>query len=236
MAQKGIRPKSINRKISSIKSFYQFLRRKQLVEKNPTLKLASLKKEKRLPETISQKDLNRLSAILEDSEEFEGVRDHLVIELLYQTGMRRSELIGLKRTDVNFALGRLKVLGKGNKERFIPLSPAILSLLGKYISVKESNFGEILDGPLIVTNKGSEPYPKFIYNIVHKNLSLVSTSKKRSPHVLRHSFATHLTDEGAELNAVKELLGHSSLAATQIYTHNSIDKLKKAYKQAHPKS
>ena len=169
-------------------------------------------------------------------ETFAGKTDFLIFEILYQTGVRRSELINLRETDIDKSRGIIKVLGKGNKERMIPVNNNLLNLIGEYVSEKQKNFPELSSDILLVGKKGKTLGQKYVYNIVKKNLGKVSTTEKKSPHVLRHSFATHLTNNGAQINAVKELLGHSSLAATQIYTHNTIEKLKEVYKQAHPKS
>jgi integrase/recombinase XerC len=167
---------------------------------------------------------------------FAGKTDFLIFEILYQTGIRRNELIHLKESDVGKSSGIIKVLGKGNKERFIPVSNQLLKMIEEYISEKKKELSEPVEDFLLVNQKGKKLDPKYIYNIVKQNLSKVSTNERKSPHILRHSFATHLTNNGAEINAIKELLGHSSLASTQIYTNNSIEKLKEVYKQAHPKS
>jgi integrase/recombinase XerC len=164
------------------------------------------------------------------------IRDRLLVELMYQTGMRRSELIAVQEKDIDFFSGQIKVIGKGNKQRLIPVGASLIELIKKYQIKKGERFNHTASQFLIVTDKGLKAYPKFIYNKITYLLSLVSSAERKNPHVLRHSFATHLSNRGAELNAIKELLGHTSLAATQIYTHNSIEKLKKAYQKAHPKS
>lgn len=227
---------SINRKVSSLKSLYLYMKRRGVVEKNPTARIVSLKKEKRLPVTVDEKSIQKLLHFLKKKDGFSGMRDRLMVELLYQTGMRRSELISLQHSDIDLQLGQLKVTGKGNKQRIIPIGPGLSAVIRQYAIEKEREFGQDVSPVLLVTDKGIQLYPKFVYNRVTKLISLVSSAEKRNPHVLRHSFATHLSNRGAELNAIKELLGHESLAATQIYTHNSIEKLKKAYQKAHPKS
>jgi len=191
---------------------------------------------KRLPNVIDKKDMQSLLAMFEDASSFQDHRDGIVIALLYGTGMRRAELLGLDVMDIDFDKSRLKVLGKGNKERLIPIGVQLLEILKSYIKVRNTIFEDSETTKLIVTDRGKAAYPRMIYNIVNKYLSLVSTSDKKSPHILRHSFATHLSDNGAELNSIKTLLGHANLSATQIYTHNSVEKLKKVYQQAHPKA
>ena len=192
------------------------------------LKVLSPKMGKRLPHVVRADELDKLFEQLQFPEDFEGQRDRVVLELLYSTGMRRSELIQLQLKDIDFASHVLKVLGKGNKERLIPFGQGLAKLLLAYIELRQQTFGEAGYNNLLLTKQGKVLYPKAVYNIVSKYLSAVSTAEKRSPHVLRHSFATHLSDNGADLNAI--------LAATQIYTHNSIEKLKKVYESAHPKA
>lgn len=228
---------TINRKISALRSLYKFLLREDKVSQNPMLLVKAPKIPKRLPVFIETQKIDNLldsSEFFDDS--FSSIRDHLVIELLFGTGMRLSELLQLKETDVDAYGGTIKVLGKRNKERIIPINKQLINQLNSYVEAKMvQNFNNNLLN-LIVTNTGSAAYPKLIYRIVSSYLSLVSTSDKKSPHVLRHSYATSLLNAGADLNAIKELLGHSSLAATQAYTHNSIERLKTIYKQAHPKA
>lgn len=237
MMDRGIDPKTINRKISSLRSFYKFLQREALIEFNPMIQVKSPKVSKRLPVVISEQKMNNL---LDDghvfSEGFPGVRDRLIIELLYGSGIRLSEIVGLKNSDFNEYEQYIKVLGKRNKERIIPLNSSLSALIKEYIKLKKNQEFDTKSSTLLVTNDGKEIYPKFIYRAVNLILSKVSTHEKRSPHILRHSFATSLLNHGADLNAIKELLGHSSLAATQVYTHNSVEKLKSIYKQAHPKA
>lgn len=228
---------TINRKISALRSFYKFLHRTQKINQNPALLIKAPKIPKRLPVFVDDQKMN----VLLDSknyfdESFESVRDHIVIELLFGTGMRLAELLQLKDSDIDIYSGTIKVLGKRNKERIIPISKQLVNQVNEYVAQKKlQNFDNNLPN-LIVTNKGTAAYPKLIYRIVTSYLNHISTNDKKSPHVLRHSYATTLLNAGADLNAIKELLGHASLAATQVYTHNSIERLKTIYKQAHPKA
>ncbi len=230
-------PRSVNRKISSLRTFFKFLNREGLVDINPVVKITALKTAKNLPEIVDEKGLSTLL----DSEDifsadFAGLRDRLVIELLFGTGMRRAELVSLKTQDVDFYERQLKIMGKRSRERIVPLHVTLVKLLKAYMHERNNcNFCNITNR-LIVTNKGDAAYAGLIYGIVKKYLSYITTVKKKSPHVLRHTFATSLLNNGADLNATKELLGHTNLAATQIYTHNTIERLKSVYKQAHPKA
>lgn len=240
LVDQEMQPKSINRKIACLRSFYHFLQKKEVISKDPTLKIRALKVKKALPVFVNEDDMvDLLDELLENvkfENSFSGLRDKLVIELLYGTGIRLSELIGLKNSDLNFFQKTIKVLGKGNKERIIPIHDTFITLSKEYIQKKKSeSFGNNTEF-FVVTNTGEQTYPMFIYRLVREYLDRVTTVDKRSPHVLRHTFATHLLNKGADLNAIKDLLGHTSLAATQVYTHNSIDKLKSIFDQAHPKS
>lgn len=230
-------PATVNRKISSLKTYFKFLQREGILADNPAQLISLVKKAKRLPVVINVSCMNEL---LDNpnvfSADFEGLRDRLVIEMLFGTGIRLAELIGLNQQSVNFYEKSIRVLGKRNKERIIPLNPTLFHLTQQYLSLKESENFDNNSLTLIVTTKGKPAYEKLIYRIVNKYIATISTQSKKSPHVLRHSFATALLNKGAELNAIKELLGHSSLAATQIYTHNSVERLKLIYKQAHPKA
>ena len=230
----GVSNVSVNRKISALKSFYKYLRRKELVDKNPMAKVQSMKKPKRLPSFVPEKKMEYLmeSSLVEKS--FSELRNELIIELLYLTGIRRSELQKLTFSDVNPARLEIKVIGKGNKERRCPISNSYIKKLDAYKESLLEEFGTLGHDFVFVTDKGKKIYPKLIFNIVTKKLKSINASEKTGPHVLRHTFATHLFSNGAELNSVKELLGHASLAATQVYTHNSIERLKKEYKRAHP--
>lgn len=236
LKENKISSKTINRKISSLKSFFKYQLRMKRIAVSPVSSIASLKISRRLPSFIEQKDLNLLLHNDYFPETFQGKTDFLIFEILYQTGIRRNELINLKETDIDSSGGTIKVLGKGNKERIIPINNQLIKLIEEYISEKRIEFPDLAEKCLLINKKGNHVYPKYVYNIVKQHLSLVSTNERKSPHILRHTFATHLTNNGAEINAVKELLGHSSLASTQIYTHNSIEKLKEIYSQAHPKS
>lgn len=227
---------SIRRKLSTLKSYFRFLQREQVIGKSPMLQVSLPKLGKRLPSVIPEQHLGQLLDVEEPSNDYEKFRNHVVVELLYLTGMRRAELLNLKVQDLNLYTYTIKVLGKGNKERLIPIAHATAGLLKQYLDLRRSTFPDTRQSALLLTKQGEAAYAKLIYRIVRKHLSTISTQEKRSPHVLRHSFATHLSDHGADLNAIKELLGHSSLAATQIYTHHSIERLKKIYQQAHPKS
>lgn len=230
-------PQSINRKLSTLRSFYKFLLREQLINHNPALQIKSQKSPRRLPVTA---EVSKLDMLLDGAgvfpQGFAGLRDKLVVELLFGTGIRLAELITLKETGINKWDKTLRIFGKRSKERIVPINSSLLRLLEEYILVKQDKFGSEVSALIIITDKGQPAYPRLIYRIVNKYLSLISTQDKKSPHVLRHTFATALLNNGADLNAIKELLGHASLAATQVYTHNSVERLKTIYKQAHPKA
>jgi integrase/recombinase XerC len=236
MDQKII-PRSINRKIATLRKYFKFLVQEGEITINPTAKINTPKIPKNLPVIVEDA---RLSQMLDENEvfanDFSGVRDKLIIEMLFGTGMRLSELLGVKENDINIYEGTVKVLGKRNKERIIPINNELKLLLAEFLELKKKQQFYNNSLTLIVTNKGTEAYPKLIYNTVHRYLSYISTQDKKSPHVLRHTFATSLLNNGADLNAIKELLGHANLSATQIYTHNSVERLKSIYKQAHPKA
>jgi integrase/recombinase XerC len=247
LAENSITPKSINRKIASLRSYYKFLLKTGKISKDPTLKLKAPKVKKSLPVFIEEEKLIKLLDRVRVStekeytgfeENFSGIRDRLIIELFYGTGMRLSELIEVKAQDINFYEGTVKVLGKGNKERIIPMNHTLVKKIKEYNLLKKKEGLDNSSNYLIVTNEGNKTYPMFVYRTVTNYFAMDKdiTVEKKSPHVLRHSFATHLLNKGADLNAIKDLLGHSSLAATQVYTHNSLDKLKAIFKQAHPKS
>jgi len=230
----GIGTRSVNRKLTTLKSFYKYLLREGIVEINPMKKITSPKISKRLPVFVEKDKMELLLDHVVFGEGYPAVRDKLILEMFYSTGMRLSELVSLKETDIDFHQHTLKVLGKRNKERLIPFSNKFDVMLIVYLTAKKKSFGE--DNNLFLTDRGKPVYPRMVYRIVTRYLGEVTTLEKKSPHVLRHTFATHLLNNGAELNAVKELLGHANLAATQVYTHNTIDKLKRIYKQAHPKA
>ncbi|MCQ2265172.1 MAG: tyrosine-type recombinase/integrase [Bacteroidales bacterium] len=237
MMEEGITTRSINRKISCLKSFFNYHLKVGHITENVMRQVVAPKVSKRLPHFVEKNDMEKLFSSDLFEENFEGCRDRAIMELFYATGMRLSELLNIKLSDIDFYEQNVKVLGKRNKERIIPISNVAKSALEKYFSVYEEQFGEMNKNCCIfVTDKNKKMYPKAIYNIVRKYLDCVTTIDKRSPHVLRHTFATHLLNNGADINAIKEILGHSSLAATQVYTHNSIEKLKSIYKQAHPRA
>jgi integrase/recombinase XerC len=236
---------AIGRKISTLRSFYRYQCREQLVQRNPMSLIKSPKSPKRLPVFIEEVKMDKLldgyidaegNKIVFFTEDFRGQRDKLVMELLFGTGIRLAELLRIEEHDLNFYENTIKVLGKRNKERIIPLHQTLVDLIKKYQLLKSTEKFDNKNAILIVTNKGEVAYGKMIYRIVNEKLGEISTQTKRSPHVLRHSFASSLLNKGADLNAIKELLGHASLAATQVYTHNAVERLKTIYKQAHPKA
>ncbi|NBB20196.1 tyrosine-type recombinase/integrase [Runella sp. CRIBMP] len=226
--------RSVNRKLATLRSFYGYLLRCKVITMNPMLRVSALKTDKPLPQFVEEKSLLLLFEEMEFGADFEGLRDRLILELLYGTGMRLAELLELKDGDINFYDLTLKVMGKRSKQRVIPIYKNLADLVKSYQALKNEQFPGT--NVLILTNKGEPAYAMLIQRIVKKYLSAVTSLQKRSPHVLRHTFATHLLNNGADLNSIKDLLGHSSLAATQVYTHNSIEKLKKIFKQSHPKA
>jgi integrase/recombinase XerC len=228
---------SVNRKIATLRAYYGFLLRRKVIDLDPTTKIQALKVSRKLPVYVEEKPMDMLLTDVDFPDTFAGIRDKLVLELLYGTGIRLSELTGLKTVDINMYDKTITVLGKRNKHRIIPLTQPLFALIQQYVQLKEQEFsGQSDQNVLIVSDKGVAAYPVLIQRIVTRYLTLVTTLEKKSPHVLRHSFATHLLNRGADLNAIKDLLGHSSLAATQIYTHTSLEQLKKTYDQAHPKA
>ncbi len=226
----GISSRSVNRKITTLKSVFKYLMQEGVILENPTQKIISPKNTKKLPVFIEKSKMENLFHDINFPDSFHGERDRLILEVFYMTGVRLSELIALKLIDIDIQNSTIKVIGKRNKERIIPLSPDLLNDLKRYSSkYKIKEF-------LFVNFEGDRISPKSVYNIVNKYLSMVSSLKKTSPHVLRHTFATHMLNNGADINAIKEILGHSNLSATQVYTHNTIDRLKLIYKQAHPRA
>ena len=236
LKEEDMSAKTINRKISSLKSFFKFQLKQEKIIASPMATIVSPKLSKKLPQYVEQHDIATLVKQLEFPDTWEGRTHKLLINIFYNTGIRRAELVGLKESHVDQSNGNIKVLGKGNKERILPINAELMRDLIAYINDKETELKSPDQTYLLVNSKGKKLYPEYVYHAVKHYLSLITTIDKKSPHVLRHSFATHLMNNGAELNAVKELLGHSSLAATQIYTHNSIEKLKDVFKKAHPKA
>lgn len=236
LLEQGLSPASIRRKLSSLKSFYRYNRRENSTIIDPTKSIQTPKLKKRLLVTADELSLSRMFATLPAVEDFSTARDKVLLELLYGTGIRRSELLALKENDIHLSENRLRVVGKGNKQRLVPFSTTTAEAIKEYLEWKIQTFPETSGGVFLFTDKGKQPYPKWVYNKVKFYLISIPHLERASPHVLRHSFATHLSNAGADLNAIKELLGHNSLAATQIYTHNSLEKLKRSYEQAHPKA
>ncbi len=234
LVEEGHSSRTINRKISSLKSFYKHLTKEAIIDQNPARDILLLKNAKRLPNYFDKEGLEDYLNEENEASDFPATRDRLVIDLLYATGMRRGELLDLKTTDIDEANGLIKVRGKRNKERQIPLSERMVKRIKNYIDIKEQAFNNSEDS-FIVSNKGKKAYPRLIYNIVQNELQHITKAKK-SPHILRHSFATHMLNNGADLNSIKELLGHANLSATQVYTHNTIEQLKSIYSQAHPRA
>ncbi|HEX3025567.1 MAG TPA: tyrosine-type recombinase/integrase [Chitinophagaceae bacterium] len=231
----AITAKSINRKISSLKSFFKHQLKNNLIHQTPMAIIVSPKISKRLPSFVEEKNIETLFKHVTFSDDWKGRTERLVLQLFYSTGMRLSELINLKESQIDVSNRQIKVVGKGNKERIIPVTQELINDLQTYIADKQTAFEDQVPN-VLVNEKGKPLQPRMVYGFVKQYLSQVTTIQKKSPHILRHSFATHLMNNGADLNAVKELLGHSSLAATQVYTHNTIEKLKEVFKKAHPKA
>jgi len=234
--KQGNTARTLNRKISSLRAFFRFAVKTGMVPQSPMTKVAAPKTEKRLPQFVAEGDMERLFDPQNFTDDWDGHTDRLLLLLLYQCGLRLSEVIGLKTASVDRGNSTLKVLGKGNKERILPINKALIEEIDAYQSKKQMSIEALFSDNLLVSAKGKPLLPRNVYARVKKYLDAVTTIDKRSPHVLRHTFATHLTNNGADLNAVKELLGHSSLAATQVYTHNTIGRLKDIYRKAHPKA
>lgn len=235
LMREKVAARSVNRKLSALKSFYRYLLRIGEVDKDPVRKIVGPKMKKPIPSFVKTSDMEAILDADEPDDSFDAFRNHVILELFYVTGMRRAELIGLKDMDVDFSLKNVKVTGKRNKQRIIPLSDKTLSLLEEYIVRRDGEI-ENLSGALFVKDDGEPLYPMLVHRIVTSTLKWVSTLSKTSPHVLRHTFATDMLNNGADINAVKELLGHSSLASTEVYTHTSFEELKKIYNKAHPRA
>jgi integrase/recombinase XerC len=235
LVEEGYSPVSVHRKASTLRAYFRYLLRQGDIKASPMDKVVLPKRAKTLPVFVEEDSLGKLLDEFSFRDDFSGKRDRAVVEMLYLTGMRRAELIGLRDEDVDLTEGTVKVRGKRNKERIIPLVGSFISSLGNYLEAREK---EGISSPerFFVTDSGNKMYDKSVYNIVNRYLSMVTTVEKKSPHVLRHTFATHMLNHGADLNSIKELLGHASLSATQVYTHNTFEQLKKVYKQAHPRA
>jgi len=233
--QAGQSSRSINRRLSCIKTYFRFLKKRRLLDKDPMQKVVAPKTGKRLPVFVQENQMAALFTHIEFGDGYKGQLDRLVLELLYATGLRRSEASNLKISDIDLGRSVLRISGKGNKERIAPFARYLGELLEDFLAIRSATFPATNEPWLFLNRKGERLIPESIYQIVRRHLSAVTTVEQRSPHVLRHSFATHLSNHGADLNAIKELLGHSNLAATQIYMHNSIERLIEVYEQAHPK-
>jgi integrase/recombinase XerC len=227
---------SVHRKISCLRVFYRYLRKEGHLKKDPLEKVVLPRRKKRLPVFVEEAAMNTLLDDCTFGDDFAGVRNRTIIEMLYLTGMRRAELVGLRENDVDLAGGVLKVTGKRNKQRIIPVVNTFIKDLEVYIRLRNEKYHPEGNGWFFITDRGNKLYDKYVYNLVNGYLSMVTTIEKKSPHILRHTFATHMLNHGADLNSIKELLGHANLSATQVYTHNTFEKLKKIYKQAHPRA
>ena len=237
LSEQNLTEKTINRKIAALKSFYKFLQKTGTIRQNPATQINGLRVRRKVPVPFSTDEIHKLLDVGIFPGNYEGVRDHCLITLLYTTGIRRAELINLKETDIDFDKKELKVTGKRNKQRIVPLLLDTVNVIQNYLEVKNEFFKDKqVENFLFLTEKGKKIYDVLVYRIINSYFSSVSAKHKKSPHVLRHTFATHLLNNGADLNSIKELLGHSSLAATQVYTHSSIQELKKVYRNAHPRS
>ncbi len=236
LLESHVTPRTIHRKLSSLRSYSRFLLREGHIKTNPLDKVLKPKMNRRIPLFIEEDHLNHFLDTYEFGTDFKGVRDRLIVEILYQTGIRRSELIGLTLLSIDLDSLQLKVLGKRNKERLVPFGNDLANLMSEYTALRTSNFPMCKEEALLLTDSGLPLYPNLVYRVINRFLRLVTTLEKKSPHILRHTFATHLLNKGADLNAIKELLGHANLGATQVYTHNSFEKLKKVYNKAHPRA
>lgn len=238
LIEQDVSTRSVNRKITTLKSFYRFLKKQNLITGNPMQKVISPKPKKSLPVFVKQTEMDTLLNDIDFGEGFEAVRNKLIIEAFYLTGMRLAELVAAKITDIDQEKGTMKITGKRNKQRIIPLSGTLMESMTRYLPLRNeiSSKTDPENPYLFITSGGKQTYPKLVYRIITKHLAYVSSNSKKSPHTLRHTFATIMLNNGADLNAIKEILGHSSLSATQVYTHNTIEKLQNIYKQAHPRA
>jgi integrase/recombinase XerC len=230
----GVTPRSVNRKITALRSFYKFLVREKRISSNPMDRIQGPRVSHRLPSFVEEKQMDMLFDEVDFGEDYPGIRNRLIVAMLYHTGMRLSELTGIRDGDIRLAELTIRVLGKRNKERILPLTVGLKELITRYLELREVSFPAAPS--FFLTDKGKPVYSKLVYRVVNKALDSVTTLSKKSPHVIRHTFATHMLNRGADLNAIKELLGHANLAATQVYTHNTFDKLRKVYKRAHPRA
>ncbi len=236
LAESGVAPRSINRKLSAVKSYFKLMKREGFLELNQAEHILLAKTPKSLPVFVPEKDMAAFFENLPDQETYQGIRDRAIVELFYFTGVRVSELISLKISDIDWSRRELKVVGKRKKQRNIPMVSHLEETLSKYLRIRDNVYPSLQCDFLFLTSKGVKTYRQFIYKIVKNSLNLITTVTQKSPHVLRHTFATHMLNNGADLNAIKELLGHSNLSATEVYTHNSVETLKKVYNQAHPRA
>jgi integrase/recombinase XerC len=236
MMDNGILPVTVHRKISCLRIFFRWLRKQGYLDTNPMEKVVLPKRSKKLPVFVGEDSINNLLDKNNFGEDYKGILNRTIIELLYLTGMRRAELTGLKKGDVDLASSTLKVTGKRNKQRIIPVLESFRPRLSEYVALRDEKFEGAGKEWFFLTEAGNRLYDKYVYNTVREYLTIVTTIEKKSPHVLRHTFATHMLNNGADLNSIKELLGHANLSATQVYTHNTFEKLKKVYKQAHPRA
>jgi integrase/recombinase XerC len=227
---------SVHRKISCLRVYFRYLRKEGVIKNDPLEKVVLPKRKKTLPVFVEEEAMVRLLDNSSFGEDFAGIRNRTIIEMLYITGMRRSELISLRDNDIDLEEGSVKVTGKRNKQRIIPLVKPVIPHLKEYMKVRNESTETDINGWFFITDKGNKLYDKYVYNIVNNYLAMVTTIEKKSPHILRHTFATHMLNRGADLNSIKELLGHANLSATQVYTHNTFEKLRKVYKQAHPRA
>ena len=234
LIENDVSARSINRKISTLKSFYKYLLKNDIIDKNPLLKVVTPKTSKRLPVFVGETEISNLFEDVEFENTYEGIRNKLILELFYATGIRLIELVNLKIDSIDFSTSTIKVIGKRNKERIVPFGDQLRNEFNQYLEERQKI--ESSENHFFLTKNGKKIYPKLVYRTVNYYLSMVTTASKKSPHVLRHTFATHMLNNGADLNSIKEILGHANLSATQVYTHNTIEKLKNIHKQAHPKA